>query len=1666
MRRIAAAAPPGVLPPPRPGVGAMPRHSPHRQPQLLIVSPAARSSRDALLLQLPPQRNQCRHRSRTAVSAAASDSPFFIDQAPPSPSSPVDVIDVQADPIGVKEDGTTPEHWSEELKRLDPKIEEEEEGEGDDGFGGDANTASSSSTSSSKNQKLFSLASLRSLLSLSDSARVLQNSGRARILRRFFSRVKEINALEPEISALTDEGLRLEAALLRSRALGEEEEDGEEEGEDGEGDKKKKRRPEPLDNLLPRAFALVREASRRTLGLRPYDVQLVGAMVLHEGLVAEMRTGEGKTLVAALAAFLNALTGKGVMVVTVNDYLAKRDREWVGKPLELLGLTTAVVTDAVPHNERAAPLAADVCWLTAKQLGFTYLRDNTTPIPGTAELALRRPLHFAIVDEVDSVLIDDCQVPLVISGGPLRGDESKYEVAQQLFEGKEEFTWELDREGGGTLRKKGAERGETRSHPSRSRSRSSPFFPERFFEAESDPLTGELKPGASGDYVHDRRSHRVSLTTAGAAKAARRLAEEGLLSIPGLETAKAEQSSSDGDEDGDDSKPPPPPSDFELGAALWQGEDPWGPYINVALKANAEYQRDVHYILRNGEARIVDPETGRVLPDSRWTDGLHQAVEAKEGLVVRGACATLGQITFQALFRKFERVGGMSGTAVSEAEEFHEVYGLGVIPVPPHRPPQRVDHPAKIFLTRLAKEAQIAMLIAEAKRHGRPVLLGTRSVADSERLSRALDAGLADARLQLANDYPALAWEVIPEEEREGYDYLDGFQRVRRGQRFVPKRIDHRLLNARPELVAEEAAIVAQAGLPGAVTIATSMAGRGTDILLGGNAKGLAAAKLLKDLGYLLGGRAAEVAEAVGGGEKGREAARAQEPQHSVPAAAAAAAAAGSSSGKENASSILTLEDFPFPAFASGAIERVRACLYASEDCQLPPAPETGWEGGSNSEGDGDGHLSGDGEGRDEEPLFMGPQRIRAERARADIEAALLVAEQVRAAFKLQQKATGKSVYGDGKAVFADASHAFALSGPVVRKFARDSPFVASLDKPRQELVIASLVLWTWFDEVCAVLSNQVVRKGGLMVIVCSALDSQRVLAQLVGRCGRQGDPGETHVVVELRDVTPPSSSDAPHKTSLTERLWELADQPVLAGAVPKRMTAKTFKDLRRRAEESAGSARRHVKEVDEVMGVFRDHVYALRRGLMAGDERKKRALLRGVLCSFAADLASVATQEGRLPPEEWDVEALVREARRLEREGRRGQNVSKGAGGEEALGGLPEAGGDFPAGFVPGVSDPALYPPSKFAEDVQFSVDTMERASRVWTPRARVFRGASGAAGGGGGGGDGDGDGDGDQDDLFADLEDEAAPSYAASAARAAEALRGAAVAAAAEALRLGGGSGEGGESSFLLDDATRTFLLRPGRSLRGFSALAGEFGGKEVATDASDSSKAGKGKGGRKATTTTATTRDRNLVASRALALLSARELVRAASSLHPGLSYVLEAHFGLIWGFDNRVFSQPSPTDVGAETARAVLDEGWGDFLPDAKALEAAVTLRVFSAQLNPLDEFKLEAGAMFAQLLRRFRARVAAELLGGPELIVEPDPGWAQQARKQGAEEEEERKEKEMWPKKRAETKEDKRKEEEEEEEEEEGEGAAAAARGEGARAEEEGGGGGGGGGESV
>ncbi|KGM56556.1 preprotein translocase subunit SecA [Lysobacter arseniciresistens ZS79] len=501
-----------------------------------------------------------------------------------------------------------------------------------------------------------------------------------RLLRQLQRSVSRINALEPDLQKLSDAELQAKTPEFQQRL------------KDGES----------IDKLLPEAFAVCREASRRVLGMRHYDVQLIGGMVLHLGKIAEMRTGEGKTLVATLPVYLNALTGDGVHVVTVNDYLARRDSAWMGKLYNWLGLSVGVVYPGMPHGDKAAAYNADITYGTNNEFGFDYLRDNMALSKGDR---FQRGLNYAIVDEVDSILIDEARTPLIISGP---ADESP-----ELYIKVNRIVPKLSRQ--------------------------------------------EVEDGI-GDYWVDEKGKQVHLSEAGQEHAEALLREAGILNA-------------DDEEDGLYS-----PQNLSVVH-----------HLNAAMRAHAIYQRDVDYIVRDGEVVIVDEFTGRTLAGRRWSDGLHQAVEAKEGVPVQRENQTLASITFQNLFRMYNKLSGMTGTADTEAYEFQSIYGLEVIVIPTNKPVQRKDHPDAVFLNRAGKYRAVLAEIKEANANGQPVLVGTTSIEVSEMLSNQLrEAG-----------------------------------------------IHHEVLNAKQH--EREAVIVAQAGRPGAITIATNMAGRGTDIVLGGS---------------------------------------------------------------------------------------------------------------------------------------------------------------------------------------------------------------------------------------------------------------------------------------------------------------------------------------------------------------------------------------------------------------------------------------------------------------------------------------------------------------------------------------------------------------------------------------------------------------------------------------------------------------------------------------------------------------------------------------------------------------------------------------------------------------------------------------------------------------
>ncbi len=498
-----------------------------------------------------------------------------------------------------------------------------------------------------------------------------------RFLRSCQQVVTQVNALEEAMQSLSDSELRGKTDEFRSRL------------EAGE----------TLDQLLPEAFAVVREAGRRVLGMRHFDVQLIGGVVLHQGRIAEMRTGEGKTLVATLAAYLNALPGKGVHVITVNDYLARRDARWMGRLYQALGMTVGVVVQGLDSETKRGAYAADITYGTNNEYGFDYLRDN---MAFRSADKVQRELTFAIVDEVDSILIDEARTPLIISG-PADDHTDLYVKVNKLI-------------------------------PS---------------------LTRQAEEDGPGDFTVDEKARQVYLTEDGHSRVEELMSQNGML---------------------------------REGESLYDAANiQLMHHVNAALRAHTLFKRDVEYIVSDGQIVIVDEFTGRTMPGRRWSEGLHQAVEAKEGVPIQSENQTLASITFQNYFRMYGKLSGMTGTADTEAFEFQQIYGLEVIVIPTNQPMVRDDRSDLVFLTADEKFAAIIGDIRDCRERGQPVLVGTASIDTSEHLSRLLDK------------------ESIP----------------------------HRVLNAKQH--EKEAEIVAQAGRPGIVTIATNMAGRGTDIVLGGN---------------------------------------------------------------------------------------------------------------------------------------------------------------------------------------------------------------------------------------------------------------------------------------------------------------------------------------------------------------------------------------------------------------------------------------------------------------------------------------------------------------------------------------------------------------------------------------------------------------------------------------------------------------------------------------------------------------------------------------------------------------------------------------------------------------------------------------------------------------
>lgn len=512
---------------------------------------------------------------------------------------------------------------------------------------------------------------------LSTLFKKLFGSRNERLVKQYAQQVNQINALEPAMQALSDEALRAKTAEFKQRYMN----------------------GETLEQLLPEAFAVVREGSSRALGMRHFDVQMIGGMVLNAGKIAEMRTGEGKTLVATLPAYLNALSGKGVHVITVNDYLAKRDAEWMGRLYQFLGLTIGINLSQMPNDAKRAAYAADITYGTNNEYGFDYLRDNMVY---SVEERVQRGLNYALIDEVDSILIDEARTPLIISG---QADDSIALYTQ--------------------------------------------------INAVAAQLVPQTEEEGEGDFWVDEKAQNVVMSEQGHEHAEEILASAGLL---------------------------------PEGSSLYEAANiTLVHHLYASLRARNLFHRDQHYVVRDGEIIIVDEFTGRMMAGRRWSDGLHQAVEAKEGVTIQKENQTLASITFQNYFRMYNKLSGMTGTADTEAYEFNQIYGLETVVIPTHRPMQRKDQMDKVYRTAREKYEAVILDIKECQKRGQPVLVGTTSIENSELISKLL----------------------------------------------TEAKLEHQVLNAKQH--EREAQIIVQAGRPGVITIATNMAGRGTDIVLGGN---------------------------------------------------------------------------------------------------------------------------------------------------------------------------------------------------------------------------------------------------------------------------------------------------------------------------------------------------------------------------------------------------------------------------------------------------------------------------------------------------------------------------------------------------------------------------------------------------------------------------------------------------------------------------------------------------------------------------------------------------------------------------------------------------------------------------------------------------------------
>ncbi len=962
-----------------------------------------------------------------------------------------------------------------------------------------------------------------------------------REIKRFMPAVERINGLEPDCEKLTGAELREKTDEFRQRL--------------GDG--------ETLDDLLPEAFAATREASRRTIGLRHFDAQLIGGMVLHEGKIAEMKTGEGKTLVATLPFYLNALTDKGVHLITVNDYLARRDVQWMGPIYHALGLSVASIVHDVSYRfdpayitkdyrylnlrpiSRQDAYAADITYGTNNEFGFDYLRDN---MKFALEEYVQRDLNFAVVDEVDNILIDEARTPLIISG-PAEESTDKYYTLNRII----------------------------------------PKL-QRGAVTQGDPSQEDREAVmAQGDYTIDEKAKTVALTDSGVAKVERLLGVHNLYDPRHIDMLH---------------------------------------HVNQALKAHSIFKRDVDYVIKDGEVIIVDEFTGRLMPGRRWSDGLHQAVEAKEGVHIREENQTLATITIQNYFRMYSKLAGMTGTADTEAPEFKKIYNLDVVVVPTHRPMVRLDHADVVYRTEREKFEAVVEEIAESHAKGQPVLVGTVSVQKSEHLS----------------------------------------------QMLKKKKIRHNVLNAVNHEA--EASIIAQAGRFAAVTIATNMAGRGTDILLGGNPEFLArsdmenewitrAAKLplqgkqryedaLRDLKEKYD---EEMRQAT---ERYKSASETYENQRSE-ALRSFTEIQGRLMGLsplrdlrqeyERVSSselIDALHSFrTIPEAYLDVKENLDAAVLAHED-----VGDAGARRGFREALEAFGAFverwqSADGQRQGLLEAIDDSRRMYEQRLE---EYEFVVTQSVVAG---SEDATLVEEFEANRAAYEEAeAHCEALRIPYEKETqavhdgyeSKRLEYVQAVEEVREELEKAPEAYSHRYDEILAGYQDnsetereKVVAAGGLQILGTERHESRRIDNQLRGRAGRQGDPGASRFFLSLEDDLM-RIFGADRMQGIMNRLGMEDGVPIEHGLV-----SRAIENAQKKVEAHNFDIRKHLLEYDDVMNKQRELVYGQRRDALAGDKLKSDVL------EMATQLAEETVDrfvDKQAMASEWDLAGLAESLR------------------------------------------------------------------------------------------------------------------------------------------------------------------------------------------------------------------------------------------------------------------------------------------------------------------------------------------------------------------------------------------------------------------------------------